>query len=498
MSGVFGFYCIPIGVTADGTWFATIGCDGKDPGKPLLQVFASDTRALVATPADDAIRGVVSTSGAQLAFTTKTHGLGVYDIASQRVTWLPAPNLDSVYHLALDGAHGRVVAIDSDNHVDVWDVAHATRTSLMVQGALAQFSPDGTRLAVAGRDGLVLVDTATWRQVVATVKIPFSWEPDAIAWAPDGSQVAVVIGDQVVFVDLAARHDAPADDAAWASLHRLPPPTPGVPPPIGHDGLIEGHVTLAGKPLVGAEVKLIAHHQEWPDARALPAPTAKTGKDGAFRIEHAPQITWQVIVEAPGTTIYGFVADLREQQTVKADVAVEKAVTIAGRVLGPDRKPAKDVRLTHYHYDGTIDTDEHTRPDGTFVIDHLRPEQVPSYIPDPHTFEVVFRRGDGAVRSQRFDISKAGRIPAPMTLLAATDPHVVRVHVVDKAGAAVRDAGVILDESRVVPTDAKGDASLDVMDRKRVTIRVRSTSGYSMPVTVDLPQQAPLAVTLTP
>jgi hypothetical protein len=97
----------------------------------------------------------------------------------------------------------------------------------------------------------------------------------------------------------------------------------------------------------------------------------------------------------------------------------------------------------------------------------------------------------------RFDIGKPGPITAPVKLLRATDPHVVRVHVVDKAGAPVSGAELIVNESNGVPTDAAGDASLDVKDLTRVPVRVRGgPGGGSGQTLVDLPQRAPLVITL--
>jgi len=146
----------------------------------------------------------------------------------------------------------------------------------------------------------------------------------------------------------------------------------------------------------------------------------------------------------------------------------------------------------HYFYDGTIDTDLKAAADGSFTIDHLRPIEAGPQ----RNFDVVFRRGDGAVRTMRFDIAKPGPITAPVKLLGAKDPHVVRVHVVDKAGAPVVGAELIVNESNGVPTDVAGDASLDVMALTRVPVRVRGGPGGSDQTLVDLPQRAPLVITL--
>jgi len=499
MPGVRGYNCRPAAISPDHALLATIGCNAQKLDQPALQLFAADTRAPVATASEDAVRAVFSADSTKIAFSTKDNTIGVYDISAHHVTMLPKVHKELVLGLAFDPKRPVLVTADGDFAVYAWDLARETRTRIGEQGSLAAYSPDGRYLALAHRDQVVILDAASLHRAFPPLKIKFSWGPDGLAWAPDSHQLAIASGgDTVTVVDLAPGEVAagPASgadvDSAWSRLHRLPAPAPGVPPPILRDGVVEGSITLAGAPVAGAEIRLVPHEQEWPDARALTGPTAKTGKDGTFYLDHVPQIEWNARVEATGTTVSGFVADLRHEPSVKVQLRVEAAVTIRGRVVGPDGRPAKDVRVVHYHYDGTVDTDQKTDAGGAFTIDHLRPvEAGPS-----QNFDVVFRRGDGAVRTVRFDIGKPGPRTAPVTLLRATDPHVVRVHVVDKTGAPIAGAELIVNEMNGVPTDAAGDASLDVMDLKRVPVRVRGLGGGSDQTLVDLPQRTPLVITI--
>jgi WD40 repeat protein len=364
-------------------------------------------------------------------------------------------------------------------------------------GEAVAISPDGRYLATVSRAQLSLRDPATFRAIGPPATIIGS--VNAIAFSDDSAQVAVAAGSTAGAWQLRpGRRDTAADRDWFSQLRALPLPEARPPPPIARDGAIDGVVRLDGKPIANAEVTLTPHPAEYADARALPPITARTGADGRFRFADVPTILWQQITTAPGATSEGRLYDLRARTAHHGDVALERAVTIIGTVLGPDRRPAHDVRVYHPTgtdlYDGVdIAVDART---GRFTIDHLRPNPRPT-----DRYWITARRADGAVRSQALDTSTPGPIRITLALLPRTDPRVLQVQVVDAAGAPVANAPVAV-EGQPAKTDAHGMTSLDYdssrTGAKHLTARVDDDRGYARgTASVDLPSASPLTISLT-
>jgi len=495
LTGRGGFYCVAVAISADHAMFVTSGCEPGDVMGKTMQIYATETREELATVAQRPTRAVFSPDGKQLVFATASHQLALYDLASERLTMLLQDHTQDVLAVAYHPTRPLVVSADGDAAIDAWDLAAGSHVRIAEKATKLAFSPDGRYLAAGYRSQLLVLDTRTWARALDPLKIAFSWGPDALAWSPDSRQLAAIVGGSTLeLFDFAPGEPAAVDDAVWARVHRLPTPAPAQPPPIVNDGVIEGTITMAGKPVAGAELRLAPHPQEWPVARALVGPVGKSDRDGHCRMAHLPEISWNVTYSAPGTTLGGFVASLREEATVHVDLAVDPAVTIRGRVLGPDHRPARDVRIVHYRYDSVIEIDQRTGPDGTFVLDHLRPEGT-SY--DPASFQLGFEGADGAARSFRLDIRKPGPIDLPVTLRGPRDPHVVRVHVQDASGNPVANAQVSPNGSLGVPSDARGDAAIDIGDAKKLYLHVYASRGGTGEIPVDLPSRAPVTITLT-
>jgi hypothetical protein len=92
---------------------------------------------------------------------------------------------------------GRLVAAASDLAVVIWDVADgrlaatATRPRVSTwsrprRASSAAFSPDGARLAIAGPESLLVIDTATGREIWSVVKGPHF---EAVAFTSDGARI---------------------------------------------------------------------------------------------------------------------------------------------------------------------------------------------------------------------------------------------------------------------------------------------------------------------
>jgi hypothetical protein len=361
------------------------------------------------------------------------------------------------------------------------------------------FSPDGHYLAVSGASVSVVDATAlgaTGSAAAAGAAIvrltdlrATPWYAGAPVFSDDSRQLAVgTLGGGLAiwrFGPDATTAAAPSRD--WvSSLRPLPIPPPRPPPPIDHDGEISGAITSGGKPVAGAEIRLEPHWQEYDDARALPPIVAHTDAHGGFAIHRAPTIVWTVVIRAPGMTTAGYVADLRASKLVQLDrVSLDAAATIAGVVVGPDKRVAAGVHITHVTYDGRLDVDVTSGADGRYLIDAIRPTG---------RYDLVARRADGAVAAVSLQLAKPGRVPRDIVLRAPTDPHVARVIVVGADGAPVADRRVVFDNMQTVTTDATGAASADIGDEPRISI---SVYGGPDPVVVDLPQQAPLTIRLS-
>jgi WD40 repeat protein len=103
----------------------------------------------------------------------------------------------------------RLVSADTGGRVNVWDATTGERTPIPAGGPAGRvrcfgLSPDGTRLATAGRDGLRVRDAATGRELFsaparAGVRVR------VVAFAADGQRLAAAGSDKAVcVVDLAA------------------------------------------------------------------------------------------------------------------------------------------------------------------------------------------------------------------------------------------------------------------------------------------------------
>ncbi len=460
---------------------------GCGPWQTGAQVYSTETQKPLGPPLEVGIttRAAFSRDG-RLVAVGGAGALKVMDLREYSVVTLPLPH--QLTALAFHPRTNVVAWTSTEGQLESWTIGQAKPVAHGPGQGLA-FSPDG-RFAATNRDGkIVVLDATTLRVTGAPLEGVRGVFTDAIAFSEDGTQLAAAIsGTEIGVWQLAPRRAPPFEDGWLQRLRPLPTPAPAPFPPIHHDGRLEGRVFVGGKPVANAEVTIEAHHQEYDDARALPRLATRTAADGSYRFENAPTIVYQQLVRAPGATIGGYVFDMREKKVHNADVRLDPAVTIRGRVLGPNNAPAGGVRVLHLADYGTAELDIATDAKGRFVIDHLRPAAT--------TYAISVRRADGAVRGMTFDLSKPGPIDATVKLAPPDDPRVVHFLVVDKAGNPIGGAR-IESESQGTKADANGKASIDVAPgRKGSRARVigddrRGISDYAG---FDLPQAAPITL----
>lgn len=138
-----------------------------------------------------------------------------------------------------------------------------------------------------------------------------------------------------------------------------------------------------------------------------------------------------------------------------------------------------------------VEVDAH----GRFAVPPLRAGSGPV-----GPYWITARRADGAVRSQKIDISKPGVICVELKLVPATDPTVLHVVVVDMAGARVPGAHVTL-EDQPAKTDAHGETSLDYDASPPGSrhLRVNRNTGWARgSLDVALPRSTPVTIQVEP
>ena len=140
--------------------------------------------------------------------------LRLRQIESNELTWEVASSRESAKFLdfSADGQH--FVAVDHENHVDVWKIGGEApllsfeHTNKVLHVAL---SPDGQMVAITGRDGETSVRN------VATAQEVFEAEIDGWGWAikfsPNGKLLA--LGGEIPEILL-------FDTNSWKIVHRLP------------------------------------------------------------------------------------------------------------------------------------------------------------------------------------------------------------------------------------------------------------------------------------
>ena len=424
----------------------------------LFTVTAAGTTSAPIALSQDPVVGAIAADGTWLAAGAETGEVELYEPGSGRVETLAPGRNHKVVTLMFDPTRPVLVVV-GDVEAVAWELSARTPIHLGDGVHLAAFRPDGKALALAAEAGISIRDGATLQQTrsldLGNAKI------EGIALSPDASLLAVQTHNDLQIRELGPGGSPAAFDRRWFDrLHPLPVPPPPLEPAFTRDGVVEGRVTAAGRPIAGAEIRLAPYEQEWPRARALAAITTRTAADGRYRLTGVPRIDGWVLVNAPGLLRGGGRAELRKQAKATVDAELDKAVTIRGLVLGPDGRPAANARVFHRKTESTEEVALTCARDGTFTIDHLARDADSYY--GHGGYELQAWRPDGAVATTRTLLKAVGPIQVTLRLAAPEDPRVLRLEIVDETGAPVPNAGVELDRAARHRSDARGMFSTDV------------------------------------
>lgn len=197
-----------------------------------------------------------------------------------------------------------------------------------------------------------------------------------------GVFVAAALAATFVVSQLPREGEPGPPDAGEAPEARAPAPTPAVERVAApDDGLLEVRVTSGGAPLPGAEVALYLEVPGLPGAAYgwQRAATGRTGADGVARVPAWPG-PYLAAVRAPGLApAHVEVVRPEGQEVTPLEVALAPPATLAGKVLGPDGRPAAArISVVPLLADAGRAPVEETAsagagPDGSFRVEGLGP-----------------------------------------------------------------------------------------------------------------------------
>jgi hypothetical protein len=485
--------CHPLAISADGSLFLA------RTAASTIQLFAVATASPVGAPitlAHDPVAGAIAPDGKWLATGAATGDVELYEPGSGRLETLPRDRNHEIRGLMFDLARPArpVLVVHGDAEVVAWELLGRTPTHLADGIEVSGVSPDGKYLALATREAISIRDGATL-QPARSFEVS---NTEAIAFSPDATLLAVYTHNSLEIRELGPGGPPAAFDRRWFDqLHPLPVPAPPSEPAFTRDGVVEGRVTAAGRPVAGAEIRLAPIAEERSRARALAAIVTRTGADGRYRLTGVPRIDWGITVSAPGLLRGGGLADLRKRAKATGESKLENAVTIRGLVLGPDGRPVANTHVFHGKTESAPEVEVTSARDGTFTIDHLWRDADTYY--GHGGYELQAWRSDGAVATVRTLLKAVGPIHVTLRLAAPEDPHVVRLKIVDENGAAVPDADVQFGNVVHHRSDARGmfvtDAEPGVVQDDQVGVQI-TVDGYVLDRRIPWPAHGVVTVAI--
>jgi WD40 repeat protein len=189
----------------DGNWFVTAADDHR------IRVWdAEDGSERLSMTQDGAVsKVVISPDGQWIATTGDDRTTRVWDaVTGAQVYQIPLTASGAELAFSNDGSY--LVSTDQQGKVNIWNVSMlgARKDSIQFSGTLnnIQYSPSGDRIAVAGKNGVWLLNfdsTAdTISRPAASPNLPFKSSVDQIAFSPDSKYLGITTaGKEIALYD---------------------------------------------------------------------------------------------------------------------------------------------------------------------------------------------------------------------------------------------------------------------------------------------------------
>ncbi|MFP2956393.1 carboxypeptidase regulatory-like domain-containing protein [Myxococcus sp. 1LA] len=189
-----------------------------------------------------------------------------------------------------------------------------------------------------------------------------------------------------------------------------------------------------GTPVPDAVV-VLTPTQEWDDAMALGTKRYPVRPDGTFVLTNVPRIQWRLSVEAPGKSQWVRFFNGRERADYTGvNATLERAATLRGRVLSPERRPMAGVQVTRRGPSSQEVATVVTDARGRFVLDHLR----------PGSYSLKVSASNGDLLTQRVELDTPEARDVEWVLRKRSDPAVLRIRVLTAGGKPVPGAELLM------------------------------------------------------
>jgi WD40 repeat protein len=183
-----------IAFSPDGKWFVTVADDHR------IRIWDSeDGSELLSMTQDGAVsKVVVSPDGQWIATTGDDRTTRVWDsVTGAQVYQIPLTASGANLAFSNDGSY--LVSTDQQGHINIWNMSMlgARKDSVQFNGILnnVQYSPSGDRLAVAGKNGVWLLNldpaTGTLPRLSTSPTLPFKSSVDNITYSPDSKYLGI-------------------------------------------------------------------------------------------------------------------------------------------------------------------------------------------------------------------------------------------------------------------------------------------------------------------
>jgi WD40 repeat protein len=204
----------------DGKWFVSAADDHR------IRVWdAEDGSEILGMTQDGAVsKVVVSPDGQWIATTGDDRTTRVWDaVTGAQVYQIPLTASGAELAFSNDGNY--LVSTDQKGKVNIWDVSTlgARKDSIQFSGILnnIQYSPSGDQLAVAGKNGVWLLNLDSTADTISrptdSPNLPFKSSVDEITFSPDGKFLGISTeGKEIALYDNTANRILSKD--TWPSL----------------------------------------------------------------------------------------------------------------------------------------------------------------------------------------------------------------------------------------------------------------------------------------